>query len=198
VADDDRAPGAPRGRATALPPEERRAEIAAATVPLLEAHGAAVTTRQIAEAAGVAEGTLFRAFGDKDAIIRAAMEVVLDPAPLEAALREIDRELPLHQRLELAVEALQARVARIWQLMAVVGMGRVPVHHEPPDLTTLAQLFEPDAHRLRREPLQAAQLLRGLTFASSHPALIAGGPLPPAEIVSTLLDGIGDREDQPC
>src|SRR5690606_40981582 len=55
-----------RTRARPLSRADRRNAIAAATVPLLVEHGAAVTTRQIADAAGVAEGTLFRAFADKD------------------------------------------------------------------------------------------------------------------------------------
>lgn len=190
---------APRGRAAALPPDERRAEIIAVTVPLLGTHGTAITIRQIAAAAGLAEGTLFRVFPDKDAIIQAAVDTVLDPAPLQAALRAIDRDLPLEERLTAGVAVLQERVARIWQLMAVVGMNRVPPSDRPPDLSALAELFEPDRDRIDRDPQQAAQLLRGLTFASTHPALIADGPLDPADIVSILLDGIrADAGEGPC
>ena len=72
-------PSAPsRTRATALPPSERRAEIIAATLPLVLAHGAAVTTRQIAEAAGIAEGTIFRVFPDKESLIEAVVESAFD------------------------------------------------------------------------------------------------------------------------
>ncbi len=83
------APGVPapeRTRARPLSREERRDAIAAATIPLLVEHGAAVTTRQIADAAGVAEGTLFRAFADKDEILHAAVVRSLDPAPAVAAI----------------------------------------------------------------------------------------------------------------
>ncbi|MFB8229764.1 TetR/AcrR family transcriptional regulator [Cellulosimicrobium sp. NPDC055967] len=82
-------PGVPapeRTRARPLSREERRDAIAAATIPLLVQHGAAVTTRQIADAAGVAEGTLFRAFADKDEILHAAVVRSLDPAPAVAAI----------------------------------------------------------------------------------------------------------------
>src|SRR3954449_4932785 len=80
-------------RATALPPDERRSMIVAATLPLLLEHGDRVTSRQIAEAAGVAEGTIFRAFADKDEIIAAVVEAALDPAPLEAAVSAVPRDL---------------------------------------------------------------------------------------------------------
>jgi len=80
-------PAAPeRTRARPLSREERRDAIAAATIPLLVQHGAGVTTRQIADAAGVAEGTLFRAFADKDEILHAAVVRSLDPAPVVAAI----------------------------------------------------------------------------------------------------------------
>ncbi|MHA7132745.1 TetR/AcrR family transcriptional regulator [Oerskovia turbata] len=82
--------------------DDRRAAIAAATVPLLARHGAAVTTRQIAEAANVAEGTLFRAFEDKDELIHAALVAALDPAPLVQAIDA----LPARESLEGALVAL--------------------------------------------------------------------------------------------
>ena len=68
--------------------------IVAATLPLLLEHGDRVTTKQIAEAAGIAEGTIFRAFVDKDEVIAAVIESALDPEPLEAALSAIPSDLP--------------------------------------------------------------------------------------------------------
>ena len=77
-----------------MPPEERRAAIIAATMPLLR-QGAAVSTKEIAKAAGIAEGTIFRVFALKDDLMPAFVHKVLDTAAVRAALRAIDRALPL-------------------------------------------------------------------------------------------------------
>ena len=95
--------------------------IVAATLPLLVEHGDRVTTKQIAEAAGIAEGTIFRAFGDKDEVIAAAIESALDPAPLEAALSAIPADLPFEDGLAAAVVIIQQRVIDIWLLLSSVG-----------------------------------------------------------------------------
>ena len=52
-----------------MPPDERRDAIIDVVLPLLLEHGSDVSTRQIAEAAGIAEGTIFRVFPDKAALL---------------------------------------------------------------------------------------------------------------------------------
>ena len=180
-----------RARATAMPAPARRAEIVAATLPLLLAHGTAVTTRQIAEAAGIAEGTIFRVFPDKDSLIEAVFEQALDTGAVDTAIAAIDPTLSLEDRLVAAVEILRRRFADILQLKTAIGMMQVssPTTTKS-DLSALAALFDPDRDQIRRDPLEAAHLLRGLTIAGTHPALILDAPLSPAEIVSLFLDGV--------
>ena len=83
--------------------EDRRAALVAATEPLLERYGRDISTRQIADAAGVAEGTIFRAFATKDELIDTVIEEVFDESRARDAILAVDRTLPLPERLVAAV-----------------------------------------------------------------------------------------------
>jgi AcrR family transcriptional regulator len=183
-----------------MPPELRRAAIVDAAIPLLRHHGAAVTTRQIADAAGIAEGTLFRVFDDKEALIKAAVAQVFDQRPTIDELRRIDLDAPLRQRLRAAVVVITARLDAVWELMFAMRMMSQPEHahrpahtaaHDDSDLPdALTALIAPDAAQLRVSPEQTARLLRLVTFAGSHPRITDANPLTADEIVELLLDGL--------
>jgi AcrR family transcriptional regulator len=187
-------------RATALPPDERRAMIIAATIPLLLEHGDRVTSRQIAEAAGIAEGTIFRVFADKDEIIVAVIEAALDPEPLEVALSDIPAGLNFEQRLAAAVVIMQQRVIDVWEIMSSVGTRFHATTRRPmADSDALVRIFEArDAH-ITVEPIVAARLLRALTLSTTHP-MMAGEPKSPEELVQLFLHGVGgfDGKEHSC
>jgi AcrR family transcriptional regulator len=110
-----------RERARRLPPEARREALINATLPLVLWHGPGVTTRQIAEAAEVAEGTIFRVFDDKEALIRAVVERAMDPSGTLRELDGIDRGLPLRAKLETAVRIMQSRLQGVFALIDALG-----------------------------------------------------------------------------
>lgn len=187
-------------RATPLPPDERRAAIMAATEPLLVEHGRNVSTRQIAAAAGVAEGTLFRVFDSKDALIDAVVKEAFDVGSTCRQLAALDPGVDLEERLVQVVSVVQTRLRRLFSLFHSLALGQDqrpdPERHEKhlEDNArldeALAQVFASDAARLRLPPADAAALVKGLTFAASHPFLSDGQHSDPHQIADILLYGI--------
>ena len=173
-----------------MPPVERRTAIIDAALPLLIEHGAGVTTRQIANAAGVSEGTIFNVFNDKHELLAAALEVAIDLSPFELAVEAIDRSTTFEQRLVLATELIQRRIVDIWKLVSQLGPQHQPADHKPlPDSRALAALFAEEPSRSRIEPNDAARLLRALSLSLTHPMLTAE-PRTAPDIVDLFLHGV--------
>ena len=197
---------APSRRAPALPPEERREALVAATLPLVLEHGTDVSTRLIAAAAGVAEGTIFRVFPSKDDLIEAVVTSAFDPSSLVEAIGQVDRALPLERRLTAAVQLVQTRGRRLAGLVHALAVRRsLPSGEhawrvraaEARVVDALALLLEPDRHRLRCSAQETARRLRLMTHALGSPRLVDADPLPSGEIVTMLLDGVRRRPGAP-
>lgn len=164
--------------------------IVAAALPLLLEHGERVTSRQIAEAAGIAEGTIFRAFRDKDEVIEAVVDAALDPQPLEDALAAIDPAVGLDGAVDAAIVILQHRLIDIWRLLSSVGTRFHERAKRPmTDSHGLVRIFEAHRDRLAVEPIVAARLLRALTMSTTHP-MVAAEPMSAAEIRRLFLHGV--------
>jgi AcrR family transcriptional regulator len=160
--------------------EDRRAMIVHAVLPLLIEHGANVTSSQIARAAGIGEGTIFRAFKDKDELFDACTAEALRPDHVLDAIAEIPVDQPLADRLVEAAEALGAHLERMGALMgALHASGRIK-HRDPEQRggtwkggrresmaairTAMVELFTPERDRLRLPPEQLAALFLTLLF----------------------------------
>lgn len=206
-------------RAAPLPPGERREALIEATIPLLMSNGTGVTTKQLAEACGVAEGTLFRVFSDKESLIEAAIGRAFDPAPVLAEMAGVDRQIPLQERLAEVVRILTARFTRTMALLNAVRLGggdpRPVIHRAArqrrPEgdacpqtdfqrindliIAAIADVIAADADQLRCTPLEAGRLLRLLVFSGIHPGISGGPPLKEEQIIDFLLNGV---RQHPC
>ncbi|GAB2481667.1 hypothetical protein GCM10027063_24690 [Promicromonospora xylanilytica] len=202
-----------------MTPDERRAAIAAAVMPLVAERGVDVTSRELAEAAGVAEGTLFRAFGDKTALVGAvAVEGLTRAGRPEETLAEltgIDQALPLERRLELVIEKGRSRTAEVMRWMSVLRrMAPPPDQHErlhsyrrmfldqrarqhEATVEGITAVLAPDRHRLR-VPVEVAVSLIDSAIAGVHARIDHLHPEIPADVLAdALVNGLAGPGKKP-
>jgi AcrR family transcriptional regulator len=194
-----------------MTPDERRLAIVGAVVPLVLEAGTMPSTREIAEAAGVAEGTIYRVFDDKPALLLAVAEQVLNPPDGGERLLALVADLPdLHSRVRAVVERMQDSIHRVTAILTVLRpqlmahAGEAPTG--PPDfviranaelLTRLTQVFELHRDELRVDPGTAALSLRSLVFGAQHPGLTTASPLTADQIADVITHGV-TRKDNVC
>jgi AcrR family transcriptional regulator len=172
--------------------DERRAMIIEAVIPLLIEHGREVSTRQIAEAAGIAEGTIFRVFIDKEEIFAAAVDKFLDPGALHDRLRAIDPELPLEAKVNDILFQMRSRMTGIFGIMNAVGMqGRPPQRTGPENfMDVIGDVLQPDLEQLNVSTERAGTLIRLIAFASAIPQFNEGHEMTTAELAQYITYGI--------
>jgi AcrR family transcriptional regulator len=154
-------------------------------IPLLVEIGPAVTTLQIARAAGISEPTLFRVFEDKNDLLGACMTEVTDPGHTVDELAAIEPDLPLTERVVALIEVLRAQGERTGAVIGAVSLAAAgrPRRHE--DFATadrerlsagraesyarlhdgIVAVLESDAAGLRTSPTEAASLVLAIVLA---------------------------------
>jgi AcrR family transcriptional regulator len=173
-----------------------------------------VSTREIAQAAGVAEGTIFRAFPDKRSMMLAAAEEAINPADAQAsydaAMAGVET---LREKVVITTGRVLERMQMTMSVMFAIRQHLIGTHEEhkakgvkgfgPPAFVLQAQedlhrrltgMFEAHADELAVEPRVAATALRSLIFGAARPELGIGPALSADEIADLVLDGVLRRE----
>lgn len=179
-----------------MTPQERRDQLVTVAIPLLCEHGGGVSTRTIAEAAGVAEGTIFRVFDSKNELVDAALQRVLDPELFLEAVAAVDPDRPLRAVLIELATLMEQRFTRVFRLTAALGMVSPPGSREALHQgrirgeQAMVRVLEPQADQITVTPAELVRLLRSLVFSGTHPHLAEGRPLSAEQVVDTLLYGV--------
>lgn len=163
-----------------------------AVIPLIIEHGKSVTTRQIAEAADIAEGTIFRVFVDKESLFEAAIEKFLDPSATHRALRAIDPELPLEAKVNDILFQMRSRMTGIFGIMSAMGRSGPPPRAQQSETfeDVVAEVLEHDLAQLNAPVERVASFVRLIAFTSAVPHFNAGHEISTADLAQLITFGI--------
>lgn len=172
---------------------DRRAQIIEAVTPAVLEHGIGITTRQLSEAAGVAEGTLFKAFGDKESLLVAvaAHHLSVDEADESGPLAFETLEDVVNTTLRVLAERMRFTF-RLWTALGPLGQRAAADAKSNFDASKhrLAERFVPFRDQLRVPPVVAAEVVRTLSWAAAADWGEQGSVSPVDDILQVLLHGI--------
>lgn len=168
--------------------------------------GAAATSRELARAAGVAEGTLFSVFDTKRDIIVAAIEQHLNPEPITHGLAAIPADLPLARQLDQAATVIASSskdAVTLFGILRTLPPEGAEARHQHQDLMrnwmgaitqALHELFSRNAELLSTSPGHATDAFVALLMAASRPYGDDAPHLSTSDTVHLLLHGILQKD----
>jgi AcrR family transcriptional regulator len=188
-------------------PEQLRETILRAAMPLMAEYDT-LTTARIADAAGIDEASLLRVFKDKDAVLRAGMDVIktsvagaLDPTRVLRQLDAISVAQPLAARLVQAIDALDAYYVGVrTDMEALQDSFRRPTQdtgHDdfrfagrlPETQRAVAKLLAPDQEHLRLPADVLADAFLSMSLGPARTPHPQRSPLPAEHLVDLFLYG---------
>ena len=178
--------------------EERREQILDSVIPVIRALGPAAPSRRLAEAAGVAEGTIFRVFGDKKSLLRAVFERLAVHAYDLDGVAEADIG-SLADFVDLLLGTVAARLGPFIELAPVLMhelRGELDDHADAGHgqflvfVGDIARLLEPHRDELRAPVAVAAMGLGTMAIASAYARHAPDAPFSRAEAADLLLHGV--------
>ena len=184
-----------------MSPEDRREAIVQATLPLVVKAGANVTTSQIAAAAGIAEGTVFRVFKDKAELLDACIQRALHSDEEVARMEAIPADVPLEERLTAGVAMISGYLDRMWGRHRRAARVRLSAARRGPQEAQGTADRHAAAVRRRRRPVRvdaklrvspelAGRMLLGLVFTNRMQGSGFGEiAAEPAAVVELFLHG---------
>lgn len=183
-----------RTRAQPMAPDDRRSMIAREAVPLFLEHGSALTTRQLADSLGIAEGTIFRAFGDKDALVRAVVQAFLEQSRARMAGGIVDASLPLEDKVASLVRGTRAWMQNLFRMLSLIPREEIPAFMDHPQsdeyANAIASAFQADADRLTIPVEQLGAVMRIAGVAANARRFGDEKGLDDDELVRFILYGI--------
>ncbi|GAB3290400.1 TetR/AcrR family transcriptional regulator [Parasphingorhabdus pacifica] len=164
-----------------MSPDHRRDAIIQAALPLVSEQGAAVATRRIAEAAGIAEGTIFRVFATKEELLHACVSEAFRLDHVQTDLQRIGADDQTEAKLEQVATLIGEHFTRLGTLMrALATTGHDPrttghaTDAEPHDgpcqyvrglAELITDLLETDRDRFTVPTGEIAHLLLGMILS---------------------------------
>jgi AcrR family transcriptional regulator len=187
-----------------MSPEDRRQAIISATTDLVLEHGPAATTRQIADACGIAEGTLFRVFESKDDILAAVVERLLDPKFVIDEIETVGPTDAAQDTVRALAAVIRESTTRIRSVMMALHTAqndsdRRGNHHGPRDRNkffddqaaigeAMAHVLSAHTDELRVDPGTAAAFIRMTVLAGNLP--IVSQPTDPQVFTDLLVHAL--------